>query len=231
MPLTRIWSARLALLALPLLPALLSVPRPARASLVEAMDLTAMTAAAQRIVVGEVLSVTSDWDAEHKRIYTTAVVQVAETWKGARGRPAEAGATGRQRGRHRDAGARPAGLPRRRARGAVPRPLGSAWSAWARASARCASTRTARRWLVEGGDRTAAFVAGPRGEIRAGRSRSQPAPGRAAKARAQAGVSMRAGAARPRGPGGAAAGPGDGLRAHHHRDGQGLLLAQSRTSR
>jgi hypothetical protein len=54
----------------------------ARASLVLALDLAALTQRAERVVVGEVLSVRSDWDAGHKKIYSTIVVQVAETWKG-----------------------------------------------------------------------------------------------------------------------------------------------------
>jgi hypothetical protein len=55
---------------------------PARASMVLALDLAALTSRAERVVVGEVLSVRSDWDAEHRKIYSTIEVQVAETWKG-----------------------------------------------------------------------------------------------------------------------------------------------------
>lgn len=55
---------------------------PVRASLVLAMDLTEMTAEAERIVVGEVLSVRSAWDGKRQRILTTVELQVAETWKG-----------------------------------------------------------------------------------------------------------------------------------------------------
>jgi hypothetical protein len=164
MPLTRLWSARLALLALPLLLALLSAPRPARASLVEAMDLTAMTAAAQRIVVGEVLSVTSDWDAEHKRIYTTAVVQVAETWKGA---PAGQLKLVQLGGSVGDIEMRVHGLPAYRAGERAVLFLGpsGALVGLGQGKRPLRFDTTARRWLVEGGDRTAAFVAGPRGEI------------------------------------------------------------------
>jgi hypothetical protein len=62
--------------------ALMSVTVPARASLVVALDLAGLTARAERVVVGEVLSVQASWDASHKKIYSTVVVQVAETWKG-----------------------------------------------------------------------------------------------------------------------------------------------------
>jgi hypothetical protein len=56
--------------------------RPAHASLVLAMDLPSLTEEADRVVVGEVMSVKSAWDAEHRRILTTVEVQVAEAWKG-----------------------------------------------------------------------------------------------------------------------------------------------------
>jgi hypothetical protein len=71
----------LGLLVAPLAALLLS-SAPARASLVLALDLTALTARADHVVVGEVLSVTSSWDAAHKRIFSRIEVQVAETWKG-----------------------------------------------------------------------------------------------------------------------------------------------------
>ena len=58
-------------------------PAPARASMVLAMDLPRMTATANRILVAEVLSTSSHWDSQRRRIYTTVEVQVAELWKGA----------------------------------------------------------------------------------------------------------------------------------------------------
>jgi hypothetical protein len=59
-----------------------ALPKPALASLVLAMDVDEMTNRADRVVVGEVLSVTSAWEPDHKRIFTNIEVQVAETWKG-----------------------------------------------------------------------------------------------------------------------------------------------------
>jgi hypothetical protein len=58
------------------------VARPARASMVLAMDLGALAQNADRIVVGEVTSVRSAWDKKHERILTTVEVKVAELWKG-----------------------------------------------------------------------------------------------------------------------------------------------------
>jgi hypothetical protein len=69
-------------LAATVVAALLLPILPARASLVLALDLPALTARAERVVVGEVLSVHSAWDVDHKKIYSTIEIQVAETWKG-----------------------------------------------------------------------------------------------------------------------------------------------------
>ena len=57
-------------------------PRHAGASLVEALDLRELTALSNRVVIGEVLSVRSQWDKDHKRIFSTMEIQVAEVWKG-----------------------------------------------------------------------------------------------------------------------------------------------------
>jgi hypothetical protein len=54
----------------------------AHASTVLAMDLAALTATADRIVVGEVLSVTSRWETGRRRIMTSVEINVAESWKG-----------------------------------------------------------------------------------------------------------------------------------------------------
>lgn len=70
----------------PLCAALLAAawaPRPAQGSLVLAMNLEEMTAAADRIVVGEVLAVTSRWSSRRERILSNIEVQVSESWKGA----------------------------------------------------------------------------------------------------------------------------------------------------
>ncbi len=47
------------------------------------MGLAELTAAAEQIVVGEVLSTRSAWDAAHLNIYTTIDIRVQESWKGA----------------------------------------------------------------------------------------------------------------------------------------------------
>jgi hypothetical protein len=54
----------------------------ARASLVQALDLTELTVRADRIVVAQVVSVSSAWDAAHRNISTRIEVKVDETWKG-----------------------------------------------------------------------------------------------------------------------------------------------------
>src|SRR5688572_24579719 len=59
----------------------LGVPT-ARASLVMAMDLEEMTTRADRVVVGEVLSVKSAWEPDHKRIFPNIEIRVAHPWKG-----------------------------------------------------------------------------------------------------------------------------------------------------
>ena len=60
-----------------------------RASLLRAMNLAELTVAADRIVVGSVVSVGSAWDLHHRRIISTIEVAIEETWKG--------GQTGNQR--------------------------------------------------------------------------------------------------------------------------------------
>jgi hypothetical protein len=156
-------SIRLALVALPLLSTLPAMP--ARASLVEAMDLSALTAAAQRIVVGEVLSASSAWDTEHKRIYTTVMVQVAETWKGPAVGTLKIVQLGGSVG---DIEMRVHGLPAFRAGERAVMFLGDegALVGLGQGKRPLRFDTAARRWVVDGGDRTAAFVAGPRGEIR-----------------------------------------------------------------
>jgi hypothetical protein len=62
--------------------ALLMFPQAPRASLVLALDLDQLTQLADRVVVGEVLSVKSAWEPDHKHIFTNIEVQVAESWKG-----------------------------------------------------------------------------------------------------------------------------------------------------
>jgi hypothetical protein len=54
----------------------------ARASVMRAMDLAELTSDAENIVVGDVLSTESAWDAHHRTIYSTVEIAVAESWKG-----------------------------------------------------------------------------------------------------------------------------------------------------
>jgi hypothetical protein len=54
----------------------------ATASLIRAMDLAALTAAADRIVVADVLAVQAAWDSAHRTIHTTVEISVRESWKG-----------------------------------------------------------------------------------------------------------------------------------------------------
>lgn len=55
---------------------------PVSASLVLALDLPQMTAAADRVLIGEILSVDSAWDSGRVTIRTTIQVNVADMWKG-----------------------------------------------------------------------------------------------------------------------------------------------------
>ena len=55
----------------------------ARATLMRTMDLVELTASADQIVVGDVVSQESAWDSGHRNIYTTIEVSVQESWKGA----------------------------------------------------------------------------------------------------------------------------------------------------
>jgi hypothetical protein len=47
-----------------------------------AMDLAELTANADHIALGEVLSTESAWDANHRTIYSTVEIAVSESWKG-----------------------------------------------------------------------------------------------------------------------------------------------------
>jgi hypothetical protein len=55
---------------------------PARASLVLALDLPTMVTRADHVAVVDVVSVKSDWDANHEQILTTIDMVVVESWKG-----------------------------------------------------------------------------------------------------------------------------------------------------
>ncbi len=54
----------------------------ASGSLLLALDLSELTAQADRVVVANVVSVRSEWDASHQRILSRIELQVEEAWKG-----------------------------------------------------------------------------------------------------------------------------------------------------
>ena len=56
---------------------------PASATTVLALNIEELTALSDRVIVGEVLSVTSDWESGRRRIISRIEVSVAESWKGA----------------------------------------------------------------------------------------------------------------------------------------------------
>ncbi len=62
--------------------AILGAVTPAGASLVLALDLPAMTAEADRVVVGDVMSAASVWSDRGRVILTTIKINVVEIWKG-----------------------------------------------------------------------------------------------------------------------------------------------------
>jgi hypothetical protein len=71
-----------ALRALAALLVVLLVPTSAHASLALALDLPTLASYADRVVVADVLSVKSAWDADHQNILSTVEVSVRETLKG-----------------------------------------------------------------------------------------------------------------------------------------------------
>ena len=54
----------------------------ALASIARTLDLPQLAASAERIVVADVVSVESAWDAAHRNIHTTVELAVRESWKG-----------------------------------------------------------------------------------------------------------------------------------------------------
>jgi hypothetical protein len=143
---------------------------PAAASIIETMDLDALTAAADRIVVGEVVSVTSAWDRARRQILSTIDVQVAELWKGrapgaGRVRIVQLGGTvdGIEMKVH--------GLARFRAGERAVLFLGDASTTSSFVVGLGQGRRplrfdaAARRWMADGGDRSAAVAFGPGGRL------------------------------------------------------------------
>ncbi len=51
--------------------------------MIQVMNLAEMTDQADRIVVAQVVSTKSEWDAQHRSIHTTIELKVDEVWKGA----------------------------------------------------------------------------------------------------------------------------------------------------
>jgi hypothetical protein len=134
---------------------------PAAASMVLAMELPELTASAERIVVAEVTAVRSGWDKRHQRILSTIEVQVAEVWKG------EVPADGHLRlvqpgGTADGIEMRVHGLPSFAAgeravlflRGAAAQPI--ALVGMGQGMRRLSFEPVSKRWMADGGDRSAA---------------------------------------------------------------------------
>lgn len=135
--------------------------RPAGASLVLAMDLGQLAQQADRIVVGEVTSVRSAWDAKHERILSTIEVKVAEAWKGQM--PGGGTLTIVQPGGVADGiemrvHGMPVFVPGERAvlflRGATAQPASVVGMGQGKRGLKFDSA--SKRWIVDGGDRSAA---------------------------------------------------------------------------
>jgi hypothetical protein len=148
-------------------------PLPARASLVLAMDLGQLTAQSERIVVGEVTSVRSHWDARHEKILSTIEVKVAEAWKGAM--PAQGRMTIVQPGGVADGiemrvHGMPSFAPGERAvlflRGGTTQAMSLVGMGQGKRG--LSFDAASKRWMVDGGDRSAAVKIDARG-------RTQPA--------------------------------------------------------
>lgn len=144
--------------------------RPASGSLVLALDLEALTARADRVVVAEVLSVTPRWDERRERILSTVEVRVSEVWKGLV--PGDGRLVFVQPGGVLDGiETRVHGLPVFSAgeravlflRGDGPRAFGLVGLGQGKRPLRF-DTETSR-WVVDGGDRSAAVVRDARGRL------------------------------------------------------------------
>ena len=142
--------------------------RPARASMVLAMDLGELTQKAERIVVGEVTSVRSAWDAKHERILTTVELRVAEAWKGQMpgdGRITIVQPGGVAEGIEMRVHGMPVFNPGERAvvflRGGVSQPQSVVGMGQGKRGLRFEAA--SKRWMVDGGDRSAAVKLDARG--------------------------------------------------------------------
>jgi hypothetical protein len=141
---------------------------PAVASMVLAMELPELTARAERIVVADVTTVRSAWDKRHERILTTIEIQVAEVWKGqvpAGGRLTIVQPGGSADGIEMRVHGLPSFAPGERAvlflRGAVAQPV--ALVGMGQGKRGLSFEPVNKRWVVDGGDRSAAVTIDPRG--------------------------------------------------------------------
>jgi hypothetical protein len=149
--------------------ALLTAGAPAVASMVLAMELPELTARAERIVVADVTTVHSAWDKRHERILSTIEIQVAEVWKGqvpAGGRLTIVQPGGSADGIEMRVHGLPAFVPGERAvlflRGAAAQPIGLVGMGQGKRG--LTFEPVSKRWMVDGGDRSAAVTLVPRGK-------------------------------------------------------------------
>jgi hypothetical protein len=149
--------------------ALVTAGAPAVASMVLAMELPELTARAERIVVADVTTVHSAWDKRHERILSTIEIQVAEVWKGqvpAGGRLTIVQPGGSADGIEMRVHGLPSFVPGERAvlflRGAAAQPIGVVGMGQGKRGLTFEPVN--KRWMVDGGDRSAAVTLGPRGK-------------------------------------------------------------------
>ena len=151
--------------------ALAAIAPPAAASMVLAMELPELTARAERIVVADVMTVRSAWDKRHQRILSTIEVQVAEVWKGqvpANGRLTLVQPGGSADGIEMRVHGLPSFVPGERAvlflRGAAAQPI--ALVGMGQGKRGMSFEPVSKRWMVGGGDRSAAVLFDSQGRTR-----------------------------------------------------------------
>ena len=139
------------------------------ASLVRALDLAELTRSAEQVVVADVVSVKAAWDSAHRNIYTTIDITVQESWKGTP--PGDGRLTIRQPGGVvGDIEMTVLGMPSFS--------VGERALLFLRDSHVCGMAQgkrrlrwedSARRWLVDGADRSASVTIDARGKLQAAR--------------------------------------------------------------
>jgi hypothetical protein len=141
---------------------------PAVASMVLAMELPELTARAERIVVADVTTVRMGWDSRHQRILSTIEMKVAEVWKGqvpASGRLTLVQPGGSADGIEMRVHGLPSFVTGERAvlflRGAAAQPI--ALVGMGQGKRGMTFEPVSKRWMVDGGDRSAAVTFGPQG--------------------------------------------------------------------